>query len=124
MELGSRPVEAIRTEQLFAALERRGTLLSRKHQVLAATVGARYCELAVTDTGLGVTLCEYRDEAAASAGCATSRRLFDPIVPGRTLTSRGSSVLTLTQPDGERAVVESRVIAETFASLSPVKRAP
>jgi len=122
MEADARPALAVRPEQLFAGLQRQGILLSRKRQVLASTVGARYCELAVSDAGLGVALCEYTDDAAASAGSETSHRLFDAIVPGRTLLSHGGSVLTLTHAENERAARESHAIASTFKSLTPQNR--
>lgn len=122
MEADARPAEAVRPEQLFAALQRQGILLSRKRQVLASTVGALYCELAISDGGLGVSVCEYADEAAANAGGETSHRLFDAIVPGRTLLSHGGSVLTLTHAENERAQRESRAIARTFQSLTPQRR--
>lgn len=122
MEADTRPARVVRPEQLFAALQRQGILLSRKRQVLASTVGAHYCELAVSDGGLGVSLCEYTDEAAASAGSETSHRLFDAIVPGRTLLSHGGSVLTLTHAESDRAEHESRAIARTFRSLTPQNR--
>jgi hypothetical protein len=123
-EAASRPASALRAEQLFLALERRGLLLSRKRQVLASTVGARYCELAVSDAGLGVSLCEYGDDAAARAGSEASHRLFDPIVPGRTLLTHAGSLLTLTSAESERARREASTIANTFAALTPVPRTP
>jgi hypothetical protein len=124
MEAGSRPDLSVRPQQLFAALERRGILLSRKRQVLASTVGARYCELAVSDLGLGVTVCEYADDADARAGNESSHQRFDSIVPGRTLIDHGSSLLTLTHPEGARAEHESRAVVDTFVRLTPVRRAP
>jgi hypothetical protein len=122
VEAEARPARAVRPEQLFAAMQRQGILLSRKRQVLASTVGALYCELAVSDTGLGVSFCEYADDAAARAGAESSHRLFDAIVPGRTLISHGGSVLTLTHAQGPRAERAAHAIADTFSSLSPVKR--
>jgi len=123
-EAASRPGRALRAEQLFAALERRGVLLSQKRQVLASTVGARYCELAVSDSGLGVSVCEYADDQAARAGSDASHQRFDAIVPGRTLLTRAGSVLTLTPPQNERARREANAITDTFAALSPVARTP
>lgn len=119
LEASDRPRSGVRPAQLFAALQRQGILLSRQRQVLASTVGARYCELAVSDGGLGVTLCEYTDQDAARAGSESSHRLFDAIVPGRTLISHAGSVLTLTHAESERARRESRAIVDTFQRLAP-----
>ncbi len=121
-EASRRPEQAVRPEQLREALQGRGVALARGRQVLAAPVGAAYCEAAVSDQGLGLSLCEFADEAAAEAGRERSHELFDTLVPGRTLVAHGGSLLTLTQPGDERAAREAELVAGLFGALMPAPR--
>jgi len=116
-EAEARPALAVRAEPLRAAVARRGVALELPRQVLASPVGARYCELAVTVAGLGVSVCEFADANAARAGSVRSRELFDALVPGRKLLVRDNTLLTLTQPADVRAERELDVLASTFGTL-------
>ncbi|MDB4990944.1 MAG: hypothetical protein JWN04_6122 [Myxococcaceae bacterium] len=119
LEASLRPAEAVRTEQLERALRPHGVSLMRQRQVLASTLGASYCELTVSEAGLGVALCEFVDAASATAGGARSRALFDSMVPGRTLVTRANTLLTVTHPESDAARREAELILTTFDALSP-----
>ena len=105
-------------EQVATALERAGVPLSPMKQVLARTVGARYCAASTTTAGLAVAVCEFGSDAEAASGLAFSHRTFDPLIPGRSLTRNGATVLTLT-PASSTANVHAQAerAAATFATL-------
>src|SRR5262245_59519493 len=115
-EAHARPPGAIRLEDLATALEHGGIALARSRQVLASTIGARYCGAAVTRRGVGLAVCEFDSVWSAYAGLAASRARFDPLIPGRQLLQNGKTVLTIAAGahglDGE-----SKTIAELFARL-------
>jgi hypothetical protein len=101
-----------------AALAGAGVPIGALKQVLARPLGARYCALARTASGLVVSVCEFDDDAQAARGVASSRRTFDRLIPGRRLAHNRGTVLTLTAgaPDPRRAAEAAR--AETaFAAL-------
>jgi hypothetical protein len=117
LEAASRPAKAVRVEQLEAALAKRGVTLTRKRQVLASPIEASYCELATTDTGLALSLCEFGDSDAAERGLARSRTTFDAMMPGRTLDTQANTLLTVTQPASPEAERQRQLARTTFASL-------
>ena len=105
-------------EAVAAGLSGAGVPLGALKQVLARPLGARYCALARTAAGLVVSVCEFEDDAGAVRGVDLSRRTFDRLIPGRRLTHRRGTLLTLTvgSPDARRAAEAAR--AETaFAAL-------
>jgi len=117
-EAASRPSGVISAEAVAAALSDAGVPVGALKQVLARPVGARYCALARTAAGLVVSVCEFEDDAGAARGVDLSRRTFDRLIPGRRLTHRRGTLLTLTvgAPDTRRAAEAAR--AETvFAAL-------
>jgi hypothetical protein len=117
-ERAGRPAVAPAVEQVAAALERAGLGLSPMKQVLARTVGARYCAAGTTAAGLAVAVCEFGNEADADRGLALSHRTFDALIPGRTLARNRATLLTLTPPaasaDGH---AQAERVATTFATL-------
>jgi hypothetical protein len=117
-EAASRPPGVIAAETVAAALSTAGVPVGALKQVLARPLGARYCALARTASGLVVSVCEFADDAAAARGGDLSRRTFDSLIPGRRLTHRRGTLLTLTvgAPDARRSAEAAR--AETvFAAL-------
>ena len=114
----SRPAGAVRLEELVASLRERGVTIVRSRQVLADVVGARYCALAMTSHGLGVSACEYDSPEAATAGLATSRAKFDAEIPGRRLLVNGKTLLTVTPAHGSLDE-ESGTVTTLFTSLAP-----
>jgi hypothetical protein len=117
-EAASRPPGVISAEAVAVALSDAGVPVGALKQVLARPVGARYCALARTAAGLVVSVCEFEDDAGAALGVDLSHRTFDRLIPGRRLTHRRGTLLTLTvgAPDTRRAAEAAR--AETaFAAL-------
>jgi hypothetical protein len=118
-ETAARPAaSAVRAERVVAALSRAGLAAAPPQQVLAETVGASFCMASRTGSGLGISVCEFTDDAAAERGVAYSRRAFDRLVPHRRLEQNGSTVLTISRSaaapelDGDAARA-----AAVFASL-------
>ena len=107
-----------RVEDVATALRRAGVAVTPPSQVLARTIGARYCAATSTPTGLALAVCEFADEAGAERGLAYSHRTFDRLVPGRTLLRNRSTVLTLSGggTDGALAADTTRV-SSLFAAL-------
>jgi len=117
-EARGRPTAAPRAEDVVAALSAAGVAVGPLKQVLARTVGARYCATARTAAGLAVAVCEFGDAAQADSGLAYSRRTFDRLIPGRRLSRNRGTVLTLTPPEPEpRFETEAGRIAAVFAAL-------
>lgn len=116
-EAEARPEGALRAQSLIEALSARGVTVAESRQVLASPIGALYCEAAVSERGLALSLCAFSDAAAVTAGRDRSRTLFDRIVPGRSLVARGNTLLTLAPADG--AANEAEVAQEVFAALVP-----
>lgn len=119
-----RPPMAIRGEALRAQAAASGVEIVRARQVLAQPLGARYCTLLQTAHGLGATVCEYADGAAARAGAQTSRARFDALIPGRTLSTNGSSLLTLSAPATPAAEREAELLRAAFAALAATDLPP
>ncbi|HEY6878761.1 MAG TPA: hypothetical protein VI299_12115 [Polyangiales bacterium] len=121
-EAASRPVRAVRMEQLADALKGRGVVISRERQVLASVLDASYCETATTSRGLALSLCEFADADAAERGLARSLTTFEPLIPGRALDTRFNALLTVTQATDDEAARERELVRKTFAALSPSER--
>jgi hypothetical protein len=108
----------ISTEAVAAALSAAGVPIGPPKQVLARPLGARYCALARTSSGLVVSVCEFDDDAQAARGVDLSHRTFDTLIPGRRLTHNRGTLMTLTlgTPDAKRAAEAARA-ESVFASL-------
>jgi hypothetical protein len=119
LEADARPAEAVRLTQLELALQERGVTIVRKRQVLASTLGAAYCELAVSREGLAISVCEYADARAAALGGKRSQHLFDALIPGRTLVTRGNTLLTIMRPAGELAERQTQLVLTVFSEQTP-----
>jgi len=120
-ERAARPAGTLRPEDVAGALEKAGIAVAPIAQVLASTVGARYCAATTTAAGLAVAVCEFADTADAERGLAYSRRTFDRLIPGRTLARNRATVLTLTTPAARgperEAPAEAYRAAAIFAAL-------
>ena len=117
-EAASRPSGALAAETVAAKLSAAGVPIGALRQVLARPLGARYCALARTASGLVVSLCEFDDDAQAARGVDLSRKTFDRLIPGRRLAHRRGTLLTLTlgAPDPARLAEGARAEA-VFATL-------
>lgn len=123
-EAARRPAMAVRGEALQAAAGTHAIEIVRARQVLAQPVGALYCTLLQSAHGLGATVCEYADDATAAAGERTSRARFDAVIPGRMLSTNGSSLLTLTPPATKAAAREAELLRAAFAALTAAALQP
>jgi hypothetical protein len=117
-EAATRPSGVISTEAVAVALSTAGVPIGSLKQVLARPLGARYCALARTPSGLVVSLCEFDDDALAARGVDLSRRTFDRLIPGRRLAHKRGTLMTLTvgAPDAARSAEVARAEA-VFARL-------
>ena len=101
----------------MAALREAGVPIGSSRQVLARPVGARYCALARTPTGLVASVCEFEDDGHAARGVDLSHRTFDALIPGRRLVHKRGTALTLTVGgDPGRSAQAARAEA-AFAAL-------
>jgi hypothetical protein len=116
-EAKTRPHLAPSAEEVLAVLGHDGVKVAESKQVLARIVGARYCLAGTTAAGLAVSVCEYADAAAASAGRARSLEAFK-MIHNRDIYLRGPITLTLVRPSPAGPPVdESRRAARTLAGL-------
>jgi len=107
-----------RVEDVATALRQAGLTVTPPSQVLARTIGARYCAAASTPAGLALAVCEFADEAGAERGLAYSHRTFDRLLPGRTLLRNRSTVLTLSGGDaGPALAADTTRVSSVFAAL-------
>ena len=118
-EAAARPAAAgPRVEDVATALRRAGLAVTTPSQVLARTIGARYCASTGTPVGLTVAVCEFADDAEAERGLAYSHRVFDRLVPGRTLLRNRSTVLTLGGGGASPALIaDATRVSSVFAAL-------
>jgi len=117
MEAQARPDRAPRAEALFDAAKADGISFSRQRQVLASTIGASYCQVAVTESGLAASVCEFRDEETLARGAEASRQAFQALMPGRSFETRSNTLLTVTKPEGARAEADAATIIRVFRTL-------
>jgi hypothetical protein len=117
-ELTARPARAVQAERLTPLLALRGIHIVRSRQVLARPLGASYCASLVSERGLGASLCEFANAAAAVQGKVLSEQRFARVLPGRRLLLNGNTLLTLPRADGETRA-EADVVAALFSALEP-----
>ena len=94
-----------------------GVAVAPPTQVLARTIGARYCAATSTPAGLAVAVCEFGDDAEAERGLAYSRRTFDHLVPARTLLRNHATVLTLSPGDARALAADVGRASAAFVAL-------
>ena len=116
-EARTRPAAPVRAEDLRRAVEAAGIPLPHWRQVLAGTIGARYCMVGQTTAGLALALCEFSDADSAARGLDYSRATFDRLIPGRQLRRKGSVVLTVTTAPEPAIAAEASRVTEIFAAL-------
>jgi len=117
-EAALRPGSGLRIEAVARAFAGAGLTLGPLHQVLARTVGARYCAAARSPAGSALALCEFADEAEAARGLDYSRATFDRLVPGRRLLRARNLTLTFTPAEaGAAFAAEADRAASLLAAL-------
>lgn len=107
-EARQRPTGTVHVEDALVAFESAGVETTDVRQHLAKPFGADYCAGAEAGHGVVLSLCEYADPAAASAGRAASAKGLATI-PHREIVQNGATTLTLRErsrtPESQ-AVVE------------------
>jgi hypothetical protein len=113
-EASERPEARAEVERRLEEFRTAGVNLARTRQVLARPLGAQYCALALTGAGLGLSLCAFATREQAYAGLHRSRTRFDALIPGRSLSVVGSTLLTITQPADAEAQREAERLSASF----------
>jgi hypothetical protein len=117
-EATARPAGALRAEDVFAAFQKEGMKLKEPpKQHMGSPVGAMYCAGALSEANLAMSVCEYRDEAAAKKGKDESANAFKAI-PNRDIYVNKQTTLTILQnPKGPESEAESKRIVAQFAKM-------
>ena len=113
-EASERPEARAEVERRLADFQAAGVSLTRTRQVLARLRGAQYCAIALTAAGLGLSVCAFASQEQAEAGLRRSRELFDRLIPGRTQSVAGSTLLTVTRPPSTAAQREAELVGASF----------
>ncbi|HEX3769418.1 MAG TPA: hypothetical protein VHV30_01075 [Polyangiaceae bacterium] len=117
-EAANRPKVKPTADDVFAAFEGAGANLPRKQQSLGDTYKAAYCLGGYTaDNALALSVCEYGDEAAASAGRDYSKQVF-PRMATRDVWAHKADTLTIVQikPDDATTALKKK-LAAAFVAL-------
>jgi hypothetical protein len=112
-EAKSRPKVSPTADDVFAACDKLGAGVAQRQQSLAATYKASYCIGGYTPgNALAVNVCEYADEASASAGRDMSKKLF-PTLATRGVWSHKAATLTIIQEkqDDATSALEKKIVA-------------
>jgi len=113
-EGSAHPEARERVEGNLRALQAAGISFLRTRQALARPLSADYCAIALTKSGLGLSLCAFQDMQRAERGRALSQQRFDPLIPGRTLLVKRTDLLTITRAPSSEAQREAERIAARF----------
>lgn len=96
-ESQARPKVKPSVEDVFAAFDKAGAKVGEQEQTLGKTYSASYCMGGYTsDRAIAVNVCEYANEAAATAGRDLSKKVF-PGMTNRDVLARKSTTLALIQ---------------------------
>jgi hypothetical protein len=111
-EAQSRPHIQPNADDVLAAFAQAGGGVVTKRQGLAATYKASFCEGGTTSDGsVTISVCEYADAAAASAGLAALQTIY-PAKQARHVLHKDTVLTTLRLQDGPGAqALESKLIA-------------
>jgi hypothetical protein len=117
-EAKSRPGLKPSSDDIFAALETAGVSLPKKTQSMGSTYKAAYCAGGYSaDTLVAITICEYANEAEATAGRDFSLSLF-PNMASRTVVAHKTNTMQLIiQKPGAPADAEKKKAVDTFNAL-------
>jgi hypothetical protein len=116
-EAANRPTGTIKAEDAMEAFRNDGVELDAVRQHLGRPYGARYCVGAKSGTVIALSVCEYIDAAAASAGAEVSRKV---VLANREI--RINQATSLTVREIEKTAVADTVTKKlfaTFAKLTP-----
>jgi hypothetical protein len=119
-ELKNRPSIHPSVDDGFAAFAKAGVPISAPKQSLGTTYKASYCSHGLTDTkDLSVLLCEYPDEAQATAGLAESKKLFIGLKSRQTWSHKSLVMATIFQEPKliASAITKQKKVLATFYAL-------
>jgi hypothetical protein len=119
-ELKNRPGIHPSVDDGFAAFAKAGVPISAPKQSLGTTYKASYCSHGLTDTkDLSVLLCEYPDEAQATAGLAESKKLFVGLKARQTWSHKSLVMATIFQEPKliASAMTKQKQVLATFNAL-------
>jgi hypothetical protein len=113
----NRPRIQPNADDILAAFAKAGGAVTTKKQGLAATYKASFCEGGTTGDGsVTVSICEYTDGPAASAGLAALQAIY-PAKQARHVLHKDTVLTTLRLQDGPGAqALESKLLA-AYAAL-------
>lgn len=118
VEKHDRPTATPKAEDVYAAFEKSGFVLTEKQQHVASVFGAKFCLGAKSDPEMAYSVCEYADEAAAKAGRESSIKAL-AVVPNREISVNKKTTLTVRQPATKTSASEAaaKKAAQVFAKL-------
>lgn len=115
-ESNSRPVAALRAEDVFAAIVKNGVQMKQRTQYLGSPVGAAYCQSAMTTNDVSLTVCEFDSDPAAAKGQQTASTTI--AVPNREILVHHATTLAIIQsPKSEASSKAAAAAAAAFNSL-------
>lgn len=113
---GARPKSGPTVEQVAAALTKAGIEIEAPRQGLAQSVGASYCAISRTKSGVGLSICEYTDAAAAKSGRARAEKQLAAFANHETAMNKGT-ILTLRAPANVETKDELTKMVGVFEGL-------
>jgi hypothetical protein len=117
-EATARPAGALRAEEVLAAFQKDGMKLKEPpKQHLGSPVGAMYCVGARSEANVAMSVCEYRDEAAAKKGRDESLAAFKAIENRDVHVNKQTTLTVLQNPKGPESEAESTRIVAQFAKM-------
>jgi len=116
-EAANRPTGTIKAEDAMEAFRKAGVELDAVRQHLGRPYGARYCVGAKSGTIIALSVCEYIDVAAASAGAEVSRKL---VLANREIRINRATSLTVRELEKTTAAdAVAKKLFDAFAKLAP-----
>lgn len=108
-EAKNRPADTPKIEDVVAALRAKGLKVRDPEQGLGATIRARYCAVAMMESGLGFSMCEFGDEKSMAIGREIAEKQYH--FAGRSFYTRKTTLL------GMRPVKETDETKKDAAAL-------
>lgn len=112
----ARPAASLRAEDVFAALVKSGLEIKERMQVLAAPVGAAYCQNAHTANDVILTVCEFDDEASAEKGKATSLAAMH-VENRQVVLHHATTLQVIESPKTEQSTKSAAAVISAFNAL-------
>jgi hypothetical protein len=117
-EQASRPNVAPTADDVFAAFTKAGVKLKEKKQHLGAPMEAMYCAGALTDDDtLAMSVCEYKDVAAGTAGLETSKKAFAAVTTRTVWRNKATTLAIIQMKKTPASDAVEKKLADTFSKL-------